>query len=138
MNQCFGVAICGEPMPAAEQVAAEFPIVVDLAVENHPDRFVFIRHGLMTGAEVDNAEAPHADSTAAFHAIAFIVGTAVPYLVAHGTHYGQPRLFLAQIESGYAAHEFRYLALTVAFACAAAPRVRTEPCVTLRGKCLLP
>jgi hypothetical protein len=68
----------------------------------------------MAGTEIDDAKPPHSDATAALHVIAFVVGPAVPDLVTHGTHRGQARFALAQVESGNATHDSGYLAITVA------------------------
>ena len=55
MQQRFGVAMGGEVVPATHQILVQFLIVVHLAVINHPQRPVFVRDGLMSAREVDDA-----------------------------------------------------------------------------------
>ena len=46
-------------MPAGLEAAPQLPEVVDLAIEDHSQRAVFIEYRLMPSPEVDNAEATH-------------------------------------------------------------------------------
>src|SRR5205085_1724228 len=57
----LGVAVGSEHMAAPFERAAQLAVVVDLAVEHDPDRAVFVRDGLLSVAEVDDAQPPHAD-----------------------------------------------------------------------------
>ena len=93
-------------MPARKEIPPQLSVVVNLAVEDDPYRFIFICHGLMAGIQVDDAQTAHADGAALFYAIACIVGTPVPDLIAHYAHGGQTRLPLAQVISSNAAHNF--------------------------------
>jgi hypothetical protein len=56
MDQDLGVAAAGEPVTAAAQALLEDGVVVDLAVEDRPDRGVLVRHRLMAAFDVDDAE----------------------------------------------------------------------------------
>ena len=58
-------------------------VVIDLAIENHPDGAIFIRDWLVASGKVDDAKAPHAEPHRALHKEAFVIRTAVPNLVAH-------------------------------------------------------
>jgi hypothetical protein len=89
VDECFGVTVGFELMALADQVLAESLVVVDLTIEDHPDRAVFIRNGLMAGMEIDNAETAHADSAAAIDVETLVIGAAVPDLIAHGAHLRQ-------------------------------------------------
>jgi len=60
MHQDLGVALGAKTMARANQGRAQFAIVVDLAVEDHPNGPVFVRDGLAAGGEIDDAEAAHA------------------------------------------------------------------------------
>src|SRR5450755_2221556 len=91
-------------MAGANQIGAQFPEVVNLAVENHPDGSVFVRNGLVAGAQVDNAEPPHPEPATAVQVIAFVVRTAIPYLIAHRTDISQFGVPLSQDLSGDATH----------------------------------
>src|ERR1039458_1906426 len=64
---------------------AQRPVVVDLTVENDPDRTVFIANGLMAGGEVDNAEAAHAEADPPLREEPVVVRTAVGNEVAHAS-----------------------------------------------------
>ncbi len=48
MNDGFRIGIRPEGVTARDQIVAQLFIVVDFAVENDPDRSVFIRDGLMS------------------------------------------------------------------------------------------
>ena len=104
MHQRFGVAVGLEAMAGANQIRAQFLEVVNLAVEDHPDGSVFVGNGLVAGAEIDDAEPPHADPAAAVDVIAFVVRSAMPDLIAHRADVGQIGLPLAQKLSGNATH----------------------------------
>ena len=75
-----------ELVAARDQVLPEFLVVVDLAVEDHPDGPVFVRDGLVAGAEIDDAEAAHADAARAVGVDAFVVRAAMADDVGHGAH----------------------------------------------------
>jgi hypothetical protein len=75
--------------PAAKQRRAQLAIIVDLAVEDHPNGSVFVRDRLPAGGQIDDAEAPHAQAHAPFDPIALVIRAAVPDLVAHGLDFGE-------------------------------------------------
>ena len=104
MDQRFGIAVGSKPVPGANQIAAKLLIVIDFAVEHDPYRTVFIRNRLMTGVEIDNAQAPHADRAIAIYVIAFVIRTAMPDRIAHRPDAGQVRRFMPQKLSGDPAH----------------------------------
>src|SRR5215469_1075989 len=58
-------------------------MIVDFAIEDDPERVIFVRERLMPGGKVDNAQAPHADSDPAFGVDAFIVRAAMRHHPAH-------------------------------------------------------
>ena len=55
MNECFGVALCGQAMTALLQIGAQLEVIVNLAVEDDMDGAVFVGDGLMTAGEIDDA-----------------------------------------------------------------------------------
>src|ERR1700722_1704847 len=77
MNDHFGVAVRSEAMTAFFQFDAQLGKVVDLAIEDNPDSFVFIEYRLMPARQVDDAEASHPHSHASFYKDAFIIGPAM-------------------------------------------------------------
>ena len=63
MNQYFGIAAAFKAMAPCLEFVAQGKIVVDLAVEDGPDRAVLVAHRLLAGVKVDNGEAPMAEPT---------------------------------------------------------------------------
>ena len=61
-NDGLGVRLCVEFMPAFEQALAQFLIVVDLAVEDEPLRFVLIVQRLLPASEVDDRQPTHGEA----------------------------------------------------------------------------
>src|SRR5438045_3166051 len=73
----FGVARRAEPMTAAHEAAAQFLVVIDLAVEDDQLRSVFVEDRLPAPAQVDNAEAAHSQTDGPVHINPFVVRTAM-------------------------------------------------------------
>jgi hypothetical protein len=70
-----------------DQAAEELAIVVDLAVEDEPDRAVFVRKGLAGRLrEVDDGQAPVAEANWAVEVHPLGVGPAVGEGARHGSH----------------------------------------------------
>ena len=53
-----------ERVPAGVELRAQLAIVVDLAVEDHPDRAVLVADRLMAAGEIDDAQPAHAERRA--------------------------------------------------------------------------
>jgi hypothetical protein len=66
------------------QLVPQFLVVVDLAVEDHPDGPVLVCHGLLAAIEVDDAEPPHAQSDAVANIDALLIGSSMSHRPAHG------------------------------------------------------
>ena len=64
MDDGFGVARCPEGVAALFELAPQLAVVVDLAVEHHPDGAVFVANRLLAGLEVDDAQPAHAEPDA--------------------------------------------------------------------------
>src|SRR5436853_385121 len=62
MNQHLGVRTGRETVTPLFELRRELPIVVNLPVEDDPDGLVFVRHRLVAGFEIDDAEARHPDT----------------------------------------------------------------------------
>src|SRR5688572_9880579 len=77
MDDRLRVAVGLEDVAGAFEVAAQLPVVVDLAVEDDPDRAVLVRDRLLAAFEIDDAEAPHAERDAFADVDAFLIGAAV-------------------------------------------------------------
>ena len=83
MNDGLGVALGAEPMAVSHQLAMQFLVVVDLAVEDDPHGPVFVEHRLLSAFEIDDAEAPHAERDTVLDVNALLVGAAMHH---HSTH----------------------------------------------------
>jgi hypothetical protein len=66
-----------------DQLRAKFGVVVDLAVEDHPDGRVFVVNRLLAGGDVDNREAPHPQGHARHDEAPLVIRTAVTDCGAH-------------------------------------------------------
>ena len=54
VNDHFGVGACVKTMAALLELGAQFLEIVNLAVEDDPDRFFGVRHRLVTAGQIDN------------------------------------------------------------------------------------
>ena len=104
VDESFGIAVRGEPMAPADQLVAKFLIVINLTVEYHPYRAVFIGNRLMARAQVDDAEAPHADSARAVGVNTFIIRSAMADQVGHHSNVINARLTVLKEEASDPAH----------------------------------
>ncbi|SRR5260370_19767935 len=83
MNNGFSVAFGAVAVATGLQVFAQFLVVVNLAVENDPERLIFIGDRLVTGLNVDNAEAAHGQSDVLLDKETVVIGPAVDDLLVH-------------------------------------------------------
>jgi hypothetical protein len=65
------------------ELHSKLTVVVDLAVEHDPDRTIFVVDRLLSRREVDDAQAPHAETDARLHMDPLVVRPAMPDDVAH-------------------------------------------------------
>ena len=70
-------------MTAALQIAADVGVVVDLAIEDDPDGTVFVRRRLLTGAQIDDAEAAMSECGVGVKVQAGLVRAAVDEDLSH-------------------------------------------------------
>ena len=73
-------------MAARREVAADVAEVVELAVEDGDDVPGLVRHRLVAGLEVDDAQAPVAEDAASERGDATRVGPAVDERLGHARH----------------------------------------------------
>jgi hypothetical protein len=92
-------------MPVGNEGIAKRLVVIDLAVEDDPSAAVFIRDGLMPGAQIDDAEPAHAEAATAIDINAFVVGATMANLITHGLDCGRFSATVSQHKAGYPAHE---------------------------------
>ena len=64
VNDAFGVALGAELVPRPFQPPPQVAVVVDLAVEDDPNRFVLVSHRLVAAGQVDDREPPKAEGDA--------------------------------------------------------------------------
>ena len=77
VNNDFRIGIGLEYVAEALEFLSEFFKVINLAVEDHPDGFFSIGHGLMTASQIDNRKAAEAKSEWTVEVVAFVVGASV-------------------------------------------------------------
>src|SRR5262245_60282120 len=78
MDDDFGVGIRAELMAAREQPPAQFGKIVNLAVEDYPDRAVFVGDWLMARGQVNDRKPPHSQRDVVLEIKAFVVRAAMP------------------------------------------------------------
>src|SRR6266851_309010 len=83
MNNDLGVGLCREFVAPSNQFLTKMLKVVDLAVKNDPDRSILIRDRLMTGMQINDAEASHAEAYIGANEKAVVVRTAMDNRRAH-------------------------------------------------------
>ena len=93
-QQYLRVAVGFEAHPVPLELSAQLDVVVDLAVEHHPDRLVLVRHRLVAALEVDDRQPAEAERGAGDRVpggpqrvlaavAALVVGAAVPQQLDH-------------------------------------------------------
>ena len=88
MNNRFSIRACAVAMALRFKMPANIGMVVDFAVEDDPDRSVFVREWLLAGAQVDDAQSPMRESGKGVDVQAGFVRTAMLEDVAHADSAG--------------------------------------------------
>src|ERR1700722_6681528 len=88
----LGVGGRVEAVARGFQVTSQFPVVVDFAVEDDPDRAILVVDWLVPGREIDDAEPPHAERDAGVHPDTLVVRAAMADDGAHAVDEGAARL----------------------------------------------
>src|SRR5262245_10093456 len=95
-------------MAAREEAGRQLAVVVDLPVEDHPDRAVFVGDWLVPRLEVDDAEAPHPKPHAGLRVDTPLVRAAMDQRLSHGAEHTQAfRPGLVPTDTEDAAHARR-------------------------------
>ena len=84
MRQYFSVRSTEKGVSAFLEIIAELTIVVDLAVQNNGDGFVFIEGGLFASDKIDDREAAHSEGGAIGDKQPFRVRATVYHALTHG------------------------------------------------------
>jgi hypothetical protein len=77
MDDDFGIALSPKHMPEAFEFALELREIVNFAVENHPDGFFAIGHGLMPERKVDDRKPAETEAERPGNEIAFVIRPAM-------------------------------------------------------------
>jgi hypothetical protein len=77
VHDALGVALGVEDVAQRLQFGDQFLVVVDLAVEDHDHRAVFVEQRLLAGGDVDDGQAPVAEAQAGLDVQAAFVRAAV-------------------------------------------------------------
>ena len=85
----FGVTVRRELVARRAQLVAQFPEVVDLAVERDGHVSLGVAHGLFAALEVDDRQAAETHRDAVVDVVAVVVGAAVLDAVGHVAHDGE-------------------------------------------------
>src|SRR5262245_66060233 len=111
MDERLDVALGGEAVPACLERCAQLAEIVDLAVADDDGTLVFVENRLLSGVEIDDRQAAHADSHRTIDEMPDVVGPAVGDDVGHGSQNGTrvgPGTLLSIIkEAANAAHQSR-------------------------------
>src|SRR5580704_4537260 len=75
MNDHFSIGFCLKSVPLALQLLSEFLIVVDFAVEDDPDRAIFIADGLVAGVQVNDCETAEPETYRSRDVVSLIIGS---------------------------------------------------------------
>ena len=109
MDDGFGVATRPVAMTGGFELRADVGVVVDLAVEDDPDRPVFVRQRLMAGCHIDDAQPAMGQTGEVVDVDAGFVRATMPDDVPHRTQ-PRPLLWLQPVrsdDSGNSAHTIR-------------------------------
>ena len=77
MDDNFRVALSLESVSLVLKLGAQFTKIVDLAVEDHDDRTVFVADRLPAAGDVDDGETRYGEPDTAFKVIAFTIRSAM-------------------------------------------------------------
>src|SRR5581483_7629216 len=88
MNDDFGVGVRGKAMAAGFQVRTKLLEIVDLAVVDDPNGFIFVEDGLVPAGQIDDAQTAHAQSNAGLYEDPFIIRTPVHNGLTHPVNRG--------------------------------------------------
>jgi hypothetical protein len=78
MDKRFGITVRFKPVPAFFQACAQLQVIINRAVEDDVDRFVFVTNWLVAAGQVNDAEPPNRQTNSWLHEVAFVIRSAVP------------------------------------------------------------
>ncbi len=77
VNDDLGIRARAKDVSERLELASKLVEIVDLTVENDPDRFLLIRHRLMSACNIDNRKAAKSEPNRAIYVVALVVRTTV-------------------------------------------------------------
>src|SRR5437016_2176806 len=83
MNDDLGIGPRIETMTLPLEGGSQAFEVIDFAVEDDPNRTIFVMDRLMACGQIDNAEPAHTEAHAVLHVIARIIRSAMHHGIAH-------------------------------------------------------
>jgi hypothetical protein len=88
------------------KLTAKGTVIVDLAIEHHPNCAIFVRHRLVAGSEIDDGQPAETERYIAIRPEALIIRPAVWDRIRHGLDPGRRIGMRAAMEDAcYATHE---------------------------------
>src|SRR5262249_1854494 len=84
VNDDFGVAVGAKGVTVALQLLFEFREVVNLPIEDDPDRFFLVRHRLMPAGQINDRKPAKSETQRSGDEIALVIRTAVSDGFGHG------------------------------------------------------
>ena len=97
----FRVAPTGESMTLGFEFLPQSLVVVDLSVEDNPDRFIFVRHGLVDSFDIDNAQSAHPKACQLVAVVALFIRASVDERLRHSA---KQLVVLPSVETSYSTH----------------------------------
>ncbi len=89
MHDRFGVAVGAEDMAARQQLRPQRGVIVDLAVEDDRDRFIFVKNRLLAAFKIDDRQPPMSEPHPRFDMKPLAVGAAMRKRRGHPAQHGQ-------------------------------------------------
>jgi hypothetical protein len=90
MKNHLGIGMSSKHMPACKQFLAQFDVVEDLTVKGDPHTPVFVAQGLVTAAEIDDAQPGMGQPDTGVGVNAPLIRTAMPDHGNHSLQHSQP------------------------------------------------
>ncbi len=86
MDDAFGIRACRECVAAIDKLLTKFRVVVNLAIEHHPNPAVFVRDRLVSASNVYDAEPAEAEADSWSYVNTFVVRAAMNDRIGHSPH----------------------------------------------------
>jgi hypothetical protein len=110
VHNYFPVTPGAELMPGPDQVPAQIRIIIDFPIEYQPEGLILVGHGLLSGGEINDGQAPVSQTQGAVQIIPLGIRAAMGHDLVHAGEDGSlHRLIRVRINNtANAAHESSY------------------------------